>query len=37
MRRFFTVLARLGGAGVYRTHEVPRVVAVLRALRELEA
>lgn len=32
---FFTTLARLGGAGVIRTHEVPRVVPVLRALREL--
>jgi dihydropteroate synthase len=34
---FFTVLARLGGAGMIRTHEVPRVVPVLRALRELPA
>lgn len=32
---FFTTLARLGGAGMIRTHEVPRVVPVLRALREL--
>lgn len=32
---FFTVLARLGGAGMIRTHEVPRVVPVLRALSEL--
>ncbi|GAB3248919.1 dihydropteroate synthase [Nocardioides dilutus] len=32
---FFTVLARLGGAGLIRTHEVPRVVPVLRALSEL--
>ena len=32
---FFTVLARIGGAGVVRTHEVPRVVPVLRALGEL--
>ena len=32
---FFTVLARLGGAGLIRTHEVPRVVPVLRALAEL--
>jgi dihydropteroate synthase len=32
---FFTVLASLGGTGVFRTHEVPRVAAVLRALREL--
>ncbi len=33
---FFTVLAGLGGTGVFRTHEVPRVVAVLRALRALD-
>lgn len=32
---FFTVLAHLGGTGVYRTHEVPHVVAVLDAMREL--
>jgi dihydropteroate synthase len=32
---FFTVLARLGGAGLVRTHEVSRVVAVLRAMAEL--
>ena len=32
---FFTVLASLGGAGLIRTHEVPRVVSVLRAMREL--
>ena len=32
---FFTVLARLGGAGLVRTHEVPRVVAVLRAMQDL--
>jgi dihydropteroate synthase len=32
---FFTVLARLGGAGLVRTHEVPRVVAVLRAMHDL--
>lgn len=31
----FAVLAHLGGTGVYRTHEVPHVVAVLNALREL--
>ena len=31
----FAVLAHLGGTGVYRTHEVPHVVAVLDALREL--
>lgn len=29
---FFAVLARLGGAGMIRTHEVARVVPVLRAL-----
>ena len=29
---FFTVIARLGGTGVFRTHEVARIVAVLRAL-----
>jgi dihydropteroate synthase len=29
---FFAVLARLGGTGVFRTHEVPRVRAVLDAL-----
>jgi dihydropteroate synthase len=29
---FYTVLARLGGTGVYRTHEVPQIVAVLGAL-----
>jgi len=28
----FTVLARLGGVGVLRVHEVPRVVASLRML-----
>jgi len=32
---FFTTLARLGGAGMIRTHEVPRVVPVLAALAEL--
>lgn len=32
---FFTVWAHLGGTGVYRTHEVPHVVAVLGALGEL--
>ena len=32
---FFTVLATLGGAGLVRTHEVARVVAVLRAMHEL--
>lgn len=33
---FFTVLASLGGTGVFRTHEVPQVVAVLGAMRELD-
>ncbi|CUR54766.1 Dihydropteroate synthase [metagenome] len=33
---FFTVLASLGGTGVFRTHEVPRVAAVLNAMRELQ-
>ncbi len=32
---FYTVLASLGGTGVYRTHEVPQIVAVLGALRAL--
>lgn len=32
---FFAVLAHLGGTGIYRTHEVPRVRAILAALREL--
>lgn len=32
---FFAVLASLGGTGVYRTHEVPRVAAVLRSLHRL--
>lgn len=32
---FFTVLARLGGTGIFRTHEVGRVVPVLRALSTL--
>ena len=32
---FYAVLASLGGAGVYRTHEVPHIVAVLGALRTL--
>lgn len=32
---FFTVLARLGGTGVFRTHEVGRVVPVLRAMTTL--
>lgn len=34
---FFAVLARLGGAGILRTHEVPRVAAVARALAQLDA
>lgn len=34
---FFAVLARLGGAGVLRTHEVPRVRAIVRAMTELHA
>ena len=32
---FFAVLASLGGASVFRTHEVPRVAAVLNALQVL--
>jgi dihydropteroate synthase len=32
---FFTVLARIGGTGVYRTHEVPQIAAVLGALAAL--
>ncbi|WP_323792507.1 dihydropteroate synthase [Nocardioides sp.] len=32
---FYTVLANLGGTGVYRTHEVPQIVAVLGALHAL--
>ncbi len=32
---FFAVLASLGGTGIYRTHEVPRVAAVLGAMRTL--
>ncbi|MFI1359594.1 dihydropteroate synthase [Streptomyces sp. NPDC020898] len=32
---FFTVLAHLGGTGVYRTHEVPQIRAILAALRAL--
>lgn len=32
---FFAVLAQLGGTGMYRTHEVPRVRAVLTALGDL--
>ena len=32
---FFTVLAHLGGTGIHRTHEVPRVRAILAALRAL--
>jgi dihydropteroate synthase len=33
---FFAVLASLGGTGIYRTHEVARVAAVLGAMRTLE-
>lgn len=33
---FFTVFAHLGGTGVYRTHEVPQLVAVLGALGRLD-
>ncbi len=33
---FFAVLASLGGTGIYRTHEVPRVAAVLSAMRALD-
>jgi dihydropteroate synthase len=32
---FFAVLASLGGTSVFRTHEVPKVVAVLNALQVL--
>lgn len=32
---FFAVLARLGGVGVFRVHEVPDVVRVLGAMNEL--
>jgi dihydropteroate synthase len=32
---FFAVLADLGGTGVFRTHEVPQVRAVLQAMRVL--
>lgn len=34
---FFTVLAHLGGTGMYRSHEVPQMVAVLNALGQLDA
>lgn len=33
---FFTVLAHLGGTGIYRTHEVPQIRAILATLRELD-
>lgn len=33
---FFAVLARLGSVGMLRTHEVPRVAAVIRALSQLD-
>jgi dihydropteroate synthase len=32
---FFAVLAGIGGTGIHRTHEVPRVRAVLRAMADL--
>ncbi|MFM8774760.1 MAG: dihydropteroate synthase [Actinomycetota bacterium] len=32
---FFTVLARLGGVGIFRVHEVPEVVRVLRTMNGL--
>lgn len=32
---FFTVVARLGGVGIFRVHEVPEVVRVLRTMDEL--
>lgn len=32
---FFSVLAHLGGTGLYRTHEVPQLVAIQAALRTL--
>lgn len=32
---FFTVLARLGGVGIYRVHEVPDVVRVLRTMQQI--
>jgi len=32
---FFAVLASLGGTGIYRTHEVPRIAAVLSSMRTL--
>jgi dihydropteroate synthase len=34
---FFAVLARLGGAGLLRTHEVPQVAAVATAMGQLDA
>lgn len=33
---FFAVMARLGGTGLFRTHEVPRVRAALTALNTLD-
>lgn len=33
---FFAVLASLGGTGIFRTHEVPQVAAVLDAMHTLE-
>ena len=32
---FFSVVARLGGVGIFRVHEVPEVVRVLRTMDEL--
>lgn len=32
----FAMLAHLGATGLYRTHEVPQVIAVLDAMRELD-
>ncbi|GGW25544.1 dihydropteroate synthase [Streptomyces xantholiticus] len=33
---FFAMLAHLGGTGIYRTHEVPKIRAILTALRALD-
>ena len=33
---FFTVLAALGGTGIFRTHEVPQIAAVLQCLRDFD-
>jgi hypothetical protein len=32
---FFAVLASLGGTGIFRTHEISRVAAVLDGMRAL--